>query len=198
MEDRKSADESYDEESYLQLRDFTPVIVHRVRTRDRSDVIDFVRHLTRESIELRFWTPMLEERVIEEVLGVRDPVGRVSLVMETIGLLPRIVGSAEYVRYPHDPGRAEVAFLVEDDFQGRGAGTLLLNELARRARAEGIRRFTAIVSPENLAMRDVFLNSGYPYSVVCDGSQWLVELDIGEATGVAEPPTRSRWGEIAP
>ena len=192
MDGTVEAGEPVEEETYLELRDFTPVFVHRARSRDRTDVLTFLRNVTEESIELRFCSPMREEAVTEEVLGLADPRGRLSLVMETVGVLPRIVGTGEYVRYRGDPARAEVAFLVRDDFQGRGAGTLLLHELARRARAEGVRRFTAVVMPENVIMRDVFLHAGYPYSVVRDGPQWLIELDIGEAIPEPVPAVRTR------
>jgi RimJ/RimL family protein N-acetyltransferase len=173
--------EAANEDCYLELRDRTPVIVHRARARDRRDVAAFVERLSADSIELRFSTPVRSEAVTDEVLGTSGSEERLSLLMETIEEVPRIVGNGEYIRYFRDPSRAEVAFLVTDEFQGRGAGTLLLHELARRARLAGIRWFTAVVMAENFAMRDVFLRAGFPYRVVCDGPTLLIELDIGEA-----------------
>ncbi|MFZ0891203.1 MAG: GNAT family N-acetyltransferase [Thermoplasmata archaeon] len=173
--------ETANEDCYLELRDRTPVIVRRARARDRGDVVAFVERLSTDSIELRFSTPVRPEAVTQEVLGASGSGERVSLLIETIEEVPRIVGNGEYVRYFRDPSRAEVAFLVTDEFQGRGASTLLLNELARRARMAGIRWFTAVVMAENFAMRDVFLRAGFPYRVVCDGPTLLIELDIGEA-----------------
>jgi len=198
MEVRTPVDGSADEECYLELRDFTPVIVHRARRRDRAAVLEFVRRMSPETIELRFGSPMLEEAVSEEILGAGPAEHRVALVLETIGRVPRIVGSAEYVVYPGDAARAEVAFLLEDEFQGRGAGTLLLHELARRARVRGVRRFTAIVAQENTAMRDVFRNSGYPYTIVRDGTQWLIELEIGAPAAGPTLGTTSHLGPAVP
>lgn len=191
--------EREEETAYLQLRDFTPVVVRRTGVRDRAEVIRFVRHLTADSIELRFGSPMREETVAEELLGLRTPDARVSLVMETVAPDPHVVGSAEFVLYRREPSRAEVAFLIEDDFQGRGAATLLLHELARRARADGVRWFTAFVLQENVAMSDVFVHSGYPYRVVRDGPQWIIELDIGATVRGKEPELPDRVGPpIAP
>ncbi len=185
--------------TYLQLRDLTPVIVHRTRARDRGEVLRFVRHLTADSIELRYGSPMREETVAEELLGLATPDPRVSLVMETVTSGPRVVGTAEFVRYRHEPSRAEVAFLIEDDFQGRGAATVLLYELARRARADGVRWFTAFVLRENVAMCDVFVHSGFPYRVVRDGPQWIVELDIGTSKREDDRELPNRTGPaIAP
>jgi RimJ/RimL family protein N-acetyltransferase len=168
------------EDCFLQLRDGTPVIVHRAGPRDRAAVDVFVGQLSLDSIELRFSGPVREDAVTRAVLGTAGREERLSLLMETLEEVPRLVGNAEYVRYGRDPIRAEVAFLVADEFQGRGAGTLLLQDLARRARSAGIRWFTAVVMAENIVMRDVFLRAGFPYRVVRDGSTLLIELDIGE------------------
>jgi RimJ/RimL family protein N-acetyltransferase len=63
----------------------------------------------------------------------------------------RGVGIARYVRDARDPQAAEIAVTIVDDWQGRGLGTELLARLADRARCEGIRRFTALVSADNAA-----------------------------------------------
>ena len=64
----------------------------------------------------------------------------------------RGVGVARYVRDAERPAAAEIAVTVVDDWQGRGLGTELLAQLSGRARAAGIRRFTALVSADNAAM----------------------------------------------
>jgi RimJ/RimL family protein N-acetyltransferase len=61
----------------------------------------------------------------------------------------RGVGVARYVRAPRDREAAEVAVVVVDDWHRRGIGTALLDRLTERARANGIARYTAIVSPDN-------------------------------------------------
>src|SRR5439155_5471001 len=62
-----------------------------------------------------------------------------------------VVGVASYER---DDGRpdAEFAILVADAQHGRGIGTLLLEDLAGRARAAGIRELVGDVLPANAAM----------------------------------------------
>ena len=68
--------------------------------------------------------------------------------------------SANYVRL-RDPHTAEAAFAVADDFQEKGIGTRLLEQLAPRAAAHGIEAFIAEVLPENRAMLSVFENVGF-------------------------------------
>ena len=48
------------------------------------------------------------------------------------------IGVARYVRWPEAPDSAEVAVAVVDDWQGRGLGSALLEELTDRAGEEGI------------------------------------------------------------
>ena len=59
------------------------------------------------------------------------------------------------------PGEAEVAFLVEDQHQGRGIAQLLLEHLAQAGRENGVDRFVADVLPENVKMIQVFRDAGY-------------------------------------
>ena len=72
-----------------------------------------------------------------------------------------ILGVAHYGNNPHT-NFADAAFLVRDDAQGRGAGTLLMNELVDVARSRGIAGFTADVLAENHGMLRVFHKCGYP------------------------------------
>lgn len=61
----------------------------------------------------------------------------------------RIVGVARYIALPDDPGAAEVAIAVDDEWQGRGLGRRLMRRLAERARDEGITRLLAYVGADN-------------------------------------------------
>jgi len=66
-------------------------------------------------------------------------------------------------RYYLDPktNRAEVAFVVRDQWQNRGIGTFMLRWLTTIARANGIAGFTAEVLRENKRMQSVFNHSEY-------------------------------------
>jgi RimJ/RimL family protein N-acetyltransferase len=58
------------------------------------------------------------------------------------------------------PRRAEIAFLVEEDFHGLGIAGRLLKHLAHLAREQGVSQFEAEVLPQNQAMLAVFSRSG--------------------------------------
>ena len=70
-----------------------------------------------------------------------------------------VVADARFVREP-GPTVAEVAFIVGDDYQGRGIGSFLMEALAVAARSEGIRRFTARVLADNVPMRTILDHYG--------------------------------------
>jgi GNAT superfamily N-acetyltransferase len=116
---------------------------------------DGLRHLSDESVQRRFLTlkrsfSRAELRYLTEVDG-RD---HVALVAEHPGdPVRRLIAAARFVRDAEDPAAAEVAIVVADDWQRRGIGTLLTEQLAERARESGIARFTATMAGDNLAAR---------------------------------------------
>ncbi len=70
------------------------------------------------------------------------------------------VGGATDVRSASDPALADISFLIEDEFQGRGLGTLLMGAIAIAARRNGISRFCADVLAENAPMRAILHHAG--------------------------------------
>jgi RimJ/RimL family protein N-acetyltransferase len=72
----------------------------------------------------------------------------------------RVVGVARYIALPYDPGAAEVAIAVDDEWQGRGVGRQLLGALVDRARAEGVTRLLAYVDAENQRVLDWITRAG--------------------------------------
>jgi RimJ/RimL family protein N-acetyltransferase len=131
------------------LRDGSEVVIRQVRSSDAPLLADGFARLSPESRRLRFLRRKDELSAAElrcftdidhEALGAVDHADG------------RGVGVARYVRDASDPHSAEIALTVVDDWQGRGLGTELLAQLSGRARAAGIRRFTALVSADNAAM----------------------------------------------
>src|SRR6476620_11826617 len=82
-----------------------------------------------------------------------DGHDHIALVATPAGDPGSIVAVARCVRLPDTPDTAEFAIVVGDPLQGRGLGSLLARELAAAARSAGIRRFSATMAEENLAVR---------------------------------------------
>ena len=70
-----------------------------------------------------------------------------------------IVGGGRYIVF--EPGRAEMAFMVVDAWQGRGIGSMLARTLVALARSADLTELTAEVLPENARMRSVFDKLGF-------------------------------------
>ena len=92
-----------------------------------------------------------------------------------------LVGVARFVRLKDEPRAAEAAVTVADAYQGRGVGTVLTQELARRAREEDVDIFTATALAANLDVIDLLGRLG-DSEVKQDGSGG-VEMRIVLADG---------------
>ena len=74
---------------------------------------------------------------------------------------------------------AEVAFMVEEDYQGLGIAGKILRHLAGIAKDKGIVQFHAEVLPENKGMLAVFNRSGFPVEQEYDDGVAHVTLSLG-------------------
>ncbi len=89
----------------------------------------------------------------------------------------KMVGGGSYHTNPSTK-RAEVAFLVADDWQGRGIGTYLMRELVKYARVKHIRGLTAEVLRDNMAMIALMHKSGVPLKSSIVNGSYLFTMDF--------------------
>ena len=102
-----------------------------------------------------------------------------------------IVGVVRYDRLGVGAHEAEVAFVVRDDFQGYGLGSVLLEHLTGVARERGVRRFVAEVLPANHRMLGVFRDAGYASVTAVEDGVVRLDLEI-EPTATSRAVTESR------
>jgi len=139
------------------LRDGSTMRLRPPRPEDAGALLGFFESLSDESLYLRFHGhPSVDARLVQPVIEP-DWLERGALVGSHED---RIVAVANYVRL-RDVRTAEVAFAVADDFQGRGVGTRLLEQLAAAAAGVGVEEFVAEVMPDNTAMLRVFTDAGF-------------------------------------
>ncbi|BAD58625.1 GNAT family N-acetyltransferase [Nocardia farcinica] len=105
-----------------------------------------------------------------------DYQDRVGLVVE-LGDAIIAVGRYELLDRT-GPRAAEVAFVVADEHQGRGLGSILLEHLAGAAAENKIQTFVAEVLAENTAMVTVFRDAGYQVERSRDGTVLHLEFAI--------------------
>jgi len=147
------------------LHDGRRVEIRALRPDDRADLIEAVSRSSGQSLYRRFFAVKrgFTESEIAFFVNV-DFVDHVALVavVDESGR-PVIAGGARYVVV--QPGKAEVAFAVVDQYQGRGLGAALMHHLAAIAREAGLKELIAEVLPDNSPMLKVFEKSGFPLSM---------------------------------
>ena len=89
----------------------------------------------------------------------------------------RIIAEARYVRLDNTP-TADVAMVVDDEFQGRGIATFLFQMLIRVAKERGIRGFVADVIPENKAIMKVMEKGPYPVKASMDYGTYHLTIPL--------------------
>ena len=148
------------------LRNGTPVTIRAMRADDRERLITAFHKLDPGTIYTRFFSFVKE--IPPQSLGLLDHVDfdRVGALVVTVG--PggdeTVIGGASYVVCAQgaEGKAAEVAFTIEEDYQGQGLASQLLALLTSIARRHGITRFEADVLPGNAAMLSVFQRCGLP------------------------------------
>ncbi len=94
-------------------------------------------------------------------------------VMSIVGLVGEegqglIIAEGRYIRIPAS-SLAEVVFVVDEAYQGRGIATFLYTMLVRLARERGIKGFTADVLFSNIGMMRVFRKGVLPVQAQLEG-----------------------------
>jgi RimJ/RimL family protein N-acetyltransferase len=142
------------------MRDGHSVEIRALRPDDRAGLLAAVGRTSEQSLYRRFFAFKrgFTEREIDFYCNV-DFVSHVALAaVSHHNGAPAIIGGARYI--VGQAGQAEVAFAVDDAFQGKGIGSALLRNLVTIARRAGLEALVADVLPENIAMLKVFENSG--------------------------------------
>ncbi|WP_170259216.1 GNAT family N-acetyltransferase [Nocardioides psychrotolerans] len=172
------------------LSDGSRGVVRRLSPTDGPALHVLHESVSDEALRLRFFSVarVAAHHYVDHVL--RDP-RTLAMVAEVEGRLVALA-TAE----PLGADISEVAFLVADDFHGRGLGTLLLEHLAATACRVGIARFEADVLPENHDMLRVFEDAGFEVVRRTDSGVVLVEMSTsGTITQKQAAAKRERRAE---
>ncbi len=166
---------SYHQEAVL--RDGTSVVIRHVGKADLEAIKALFSRMSPTSIHHRFFAAK-RELVPSDLVWLDRLDGDDEVALAAV-LNDRVIGIGRYTVV--EPGIAEVAFDVADADQGRGIGTLLLEHLARIARARGLAAFRAEVEADNEQMLEVFGRSGFPVRDDLSKGIYRVEFPIAES-----------------
>jgi len=149
-----------------------------------SDVEDMRRLFYRfsdTSVYYRYFSPIktMPHAKMQEYVNVdyRRTLSIVGLVRE-MGE-GSIIAEARFVREDHEPV-ADVAFVVDEAYQGRGIATFMLKMLIRLGRERGLRGFKADVLSSNKSMLKVFEKSGLTVEARMEAGVYELNLPFAE------------------
>ncbi|WP_454624864.1 N-acetyltransferase family protein [Bradyrhizobium cenepequi] len=143
------------------LRDGSQVEIRALQPEDEADMLAAVGRTSAQSLQRRFFVMKRgfseNERAFFMNIDFSNHVALVALAQEDGRTV--IVGGGRYIVF--EAGRAEMAFVVVDAWQGRGIGSILMRHLVEIAGNAGLQELIAEVLPENKAMLKVFAKFGF-------------------------------------
>lgn len=186
------------ESGRLILRDGSTAFIRPSEPGDLEDLREFFRQLSPESRRRRFFSSAdPPEALLARLCDSSNPRSQLTLIVSrTLGGASRIIATGSYAA--RDETSAEVAFTVDDEFQGKGLGGLLLERLALLAARHGFLRFWALTRIENRLMLETFRRSGFPLHEKVEDE--CVEIDFSVAPSedsVSQSEMRDRVFTVA-
>ncbi|MEA2082736.1 MAG: GNAT family N-acetyltransferase [Thermodesulfobacteriota bacterium] len=170
---------SQDMKASMLLEDGNQINFRPIHPTDERGIRDLVYALSQETIYFRYMTSDMkfDHRQIHRFVYVdhRKDIAIVGTIPEAYGEDIIVVG-----RYYLDTktNRAEVFFVVRDDWQNRGIGSFLFKHLAGIAKKSGIAGFTAEFLKGNDRMQAIFSHSGYPMTRDVSDETYRVRIEF--------------------
>jgi len=145
----------------VSLRDGSTIRIRPALPDDLEDLTELFARMSDRSRRFRFHGVVSVTADSVRPFVDLDYTDSFGLVAETsAGDGPRIVALASYVRTEAE--KAEMAVAIDDPFQGRGMGSILVEHLAEAAASCGIRHLVAEVLSENRDMLEVITSMALP------------------------------------
>jgi len=140
-----------------------PLTLRPIRPEDEAQHRQFIEHLSPEDVRMRVFTtrrdlPRSELARLTQIDYARE----MAFIAEraTADGRRETLGTVRAVSDP-DNVEAEFAIVVRSDLHGRGLGRMLMDKIARYARAQGLQRLVGVVLRENAGMLDLARHCGF-------------------------------------
>ena len=173
----------------VRLRDGREVEVRPTRTSDTGAMQGLFYRLSEDDVRTRFFQKLtsLTDTAAQHLCSVDYEEEMAFAAVVGPSERERIVAASTYYLSPAS-GLAEVAYMVDPDWQGAGLGASLHEGLVDYARRHGARGLRADVLPGNAPMIRIFERGDYALSV---------EIDAGvqELRMVFQAPTSDSRGQ---
>ena len=161
------------------LRDGTEMFFRPVKPTDEAALSEMLYSMSPASLRTRYiaQTMTFPHKDVQQLANIdyTQDLCIVGTVPGTSG--EQIVAIAQYFLEPRTQA-AEVAFIVQDEWQKKGMGTFLLKYLTKIAIRQGVKSFYAKVLPANKAMLAIFHNTGFNVNTAFDGDVYNITYDL--------------------
>lgn len=151
--------------------------IRAVRPTDETMLRDLFYNLSESSVYFRYFSPKrsMPHKNVQTYVNLKEDEG-VSLVV-TIGPREnrRMIAEARYM-IEQGEGFADTAFMVDENYHGRGIASFLLNYLIEIAKERGLKGFKADVLFSNQPMLKVY--EKVPYKIVKRFADGIVSLSF--------------------
>jgi acetyltransferase len=160
------------------LKNKAPVFIRPIRPEDEPLMVKFHETLSEESVYNRYFSALkLSQRIAHERLTricFNDYDREIALVAELKvpkGEEKKILGVGRLSKQ-HNPGEAEFAVLVNDEWQRQGLGSELLRRLIEIGRNEKLAHLSGVVLAENHAMQHICRKVGFKVALNGDDNSF--------------------------
>jgi acyl-CoA hydrolase/GNAT superfamily N-acetyltransferase len=164
------------------LNDGTELFVRPIKPSDDKALRDMFYALSEQSLAFRFFENIksFPLKFIQEFTAIdfSKDMSIAAFINDLGG--EQIVGVAHFFKNPATK-RAEISFVVRDDWQAKGIGTELLDILTDIARKSGILGFEARVLAKNHLMMSIFYNSGFKVTTRREDDSFLITYDFKDS-----------------
>lgn len=162
---------------FHEFKDGLKICFRPIKPSDEEKMRDLFYRFSDQAVYSRYFTSIktMPHKKMQEYVNVNY-----RLVMSIVGIVEiagneKIIAEARYARTKLD-AFADVAFVVDEEYQSKGIASFLFELLIRTAREEGIKGFTADVLATNKSMLKVFEKAPFPVQTVL--SRGIYELNI--------------------
>jgi GNAT superfamily N-acetyltransferase len=171
------------------LRDGRSITIRALKPEDRSAMLSAVGRVSAQSLYRLFFGPKrgFTDKETDFFVNV-DFVNHVALgaVIDEEGK-DTIIGAGRYI--VTQPGKAELAFAIIDEYQGQGIGAALLRHLVRSARESGLQKLDGEVLQGNVPMLTLFRKCGFGAKKSSGAGVVHMVLELHQAAGFPESLT---------
>ncbi|HET6684664.1 MAG TPA: GNAT family N-acetyltransferase [Gaiella sp.] len=170
------------EERDVRLRDGRDAVLRPTRAGDMRTMQELFFRLSEEDVHTRFFHKLgsLTDKAAHHLCSVGYDEEMAFAAVVGPAEQQRIVGASCYYLDPAT-GLADVAYMIDPDWQGAGLGSLLHTRTVEYARDHGVLGFTADVLVENAAMLRVFRRGDHSLSITTSAGVHEVTMLFAEA-----------------